>query len=98
MSSHGAWSYRSGEAKPSTALFRGVLESLARQGIKPEECLYVGNDIRNDIWPAGELGFRTALFAGDARSLRLRAEDPDCRDVRPDLVLTDLRQLLEVIG
>jgi putative hydrolase of the HAD superfamily len=92
------WSYLEREGKPSTALYRKLKYKLESASISAEQCLYVGNDIRNDIWPAGELGFRTALFAGDARSLRRRAEDPDCRDVRPDLVLTDLRQLLEVIG
>ncbi len=59
----------------------------------PEEILYLGNDIRNDIWPAQAEGFRTALFAGDRRSLRLRADDPDCGNVRPDWVVTGLEQL-----
>ena len=43
--------------------------------------------------PADAVGFQTALFAGDRRSLRLRTEDRRCLDLRPDLVLTDLGQL-----
>jgi hypothetical protein len=37
----------------------------------------------------------TALFAGDRRSLRLRKDDPSCRLLTPDLVITDLGQLIE---
>ncbi|MCG6861483.1 MAG: HAD family hydrolase, partial [Chromatiaceae bacterium] len=48
-----AWSYRLLEAKPSTRIFEEALSGLARiHGIAPQEVLYVGNDIRNDIWPA----------------------------------------------
>jgi putative hydrolase of the HAD superfamily len=56
--------------------------------------LYVGNDMRNDIVPAASVGFNTALFAGDQRSLRLRESDADCRNVTPDVIVTDLRQLI----
>ena len=52
----------------------------------------------NDIYPAKQLGFQTALFAGDARSLRLRADDPRCRNLSADLVLTDLEQLIGYIS
>jgi putative hydrolase of the HAD superfamily len=88
-----AWSYLLGQAKPSPALFAPVLERLSNRSIEPAEVLYVGNDRRNDIGPAAQLGCRTALFAGDRRSYRPRAEDPDLAGVRPDLVLTALEQL-----
>jgi len=35
------------------------------------------------------------LFAGDARSLRLRRDDSRCRRLKPNLVITDLLQLLD---
>ena len=44
-------------------------------------------------WARARAGLRTALFAGDARSLRLRRDDPRCAAVCPDLVLTGLSQL-----
>lgn len=92
-----AWSYRLGIAKPSTAIYEPALEGLRRaHRIKPDEVLYIGNDLRNDIWPAGELGMRTALFAGDARSLRLREDDPSLSDVAPDRVVTELRQVISL--
>jgi len=89
-----AFSYRYLEAKPSTRIYREALAALSRKyGIPPGEVLYVGNDIRNDIRPAARVGCRTALFAGDARSLRLREDDPSCAGVRAERVITDLRQI-----
>jgi putative hydrolase of the HAD superfamily len=49
-----------------------------------------------DIWPATQLGFKTALFAGDGRSLRLREDDERCRAVQPDLVIDHLSQLAQL--
>jgi putative hydrolase of the HAD superfamily len=93
-----AWSYHLLEAKPSTRIYDRALAALKdNRGIEPHEVLYVGNDLRNDIWPASLTGCRTALFAGDARSLRLRKDDPRCQDVAPDRVVTDLRQISDDI-
>lgn len=89
-----AWSYRWKEAKPSSRMLKAILYRLARyHGITPGETLVVGNDMRNDILPASRLGCPTALFAGDARSLRWRAEKPECRAVTPSLILTRMAQL-----
>jgi len=92
------YSYRFGVAKPSRRLFQLAARELDRLGIEIETTLYVGNDILNDILPARADGFQTALFAGDNRSLRKRSDDPRCADVKPDLVITDWRQIIEWIG
>jgi putative hydrolase of the HAD superfamily len=70
------YSYEAGEAKPSPRLFSRALDRLAPRGIGGENCLYVGNDMRNDIAGAAAVGCQTALFAGDGRSLRLREAGP----------------------
>lgn len=88
------YSYRQGRAKPDDAFFRQAVCRLAGLAILPEQTLYVGNDMRKDILPARSAGFQTALFAGDARSLRLREEDARCVGIRPDLVVTNLQQLI----
>ena len=88
-----AWSYRLGQAKPSASVFTPVLGALAARGIAATEVLYVGNDRRNDVWPAARLGWRTALFAGDRRSFRPREGDPQLAGVRPDALITELGQL-----
>jgi putative hydrolase of the HAD superfamily len=89
------YSYQHGRAKPGTALYKRAAEVLCRRGISPGEAIYVGNDMLNDILPACKLGFRTALFAGDARSLRRREQEQTLAGISPDLVLTELTQLVE---
>ena len=58
-----------------------------------DQVAYIGNDRRNDMAPAQDVGFQTILFAGDARSLRMRDDDPTCNHVQPDLRITHLDQL-----
>lgn len=88
-----AWSFQQGRAKPSPALWQPVADYLRAEGVAPEHVLMVGNDQRKDVEPARRWGFRTALFAGDARSLRV---DPG--SAPPDAVLTDLAQLGTLLG
>ncbi len=89
------WSYEQGEAKPSTALWQnGIHRLTSRYGIPADQILAVGNDTTNDIAPPKFLGCRTALFAGDARSLRL-STSPDSTHT-PDLVITELQQLTTI--
>ena len=88
-------SYLYGQAKPSLHLFDLAQKQLILRGIEPDSVLYLGNDMLNDIYPAHQTGFQTALFAGDARSLRWRKDDPRCYGLKPDLVVTDLMQILE---
>jgi putative hydrolase of the HAD superfamily len=91
------YSYKLGYAKPSFFMFDVAAEELEKMGVSPHSVLYVGNDRLNDIYPAKKAGFRTALFAGDARSLRLRENDPRCKDLSADIVITDLIQILDHI-
>ena len=91
------YSYKFEKAKPSAALFEMAAEKLMERKLPPATVLYLGNDMLNDIYPAKMAGFKTALFAGDKRSLRLRTADPRCRDLTPDLVVTDLEQLIPLI-
>jgi len=91
------FSFQHGRAKPGTYLFERVAESLGERNIRPDEALYVGNDTRNDVMPAGRVGMKTALFAGDDRSLRLRAGDSQVQGAAPDLIVTELAQVVECV-
>lgn len=90
-------SYRHGEAKPGRLLFDLARRELARHGVQPDDTLYVGNDMLNDIFAASQCGFRTALFAGDERSLRLRRGDRQVEGVQPDLIITQLSQIIKCV-
>jgi putative hydrolase of the HAD superfamily len=92
------FSWREGHAKPSPYLFNQAKTALLDMQIPPATVLVVGNDMRNDILPARSVGFKTALFAGDRRSLRLREGDDRCSGLEPDLIVTDLRQLIAATG
>lgn len=87
-----------GYSKPDPALFLHACHVLDAEGIAANECLYVGNDIRNDVWGAQQAGFATALFAGDPESVRWRKDDPVCAGVQPDTVIENHQELLKVVG
>jgi putative hydrolase of the HAD superfamily len=89
------YSYTFNHAKPSEYLFQIAAEQLEKINIPAYKTLFVGNDMRNDIYPAKKTGFKTALFAGDRRSLRMRQDDPRCKHLKADIIITDLIQLLE---
>ena len=91
------YSFEHGHAKPSPYLFDLAAAALKKKGIAPGRALYVGNDMAKDIRPAAMAGFKTALFAGDARSLRMSAGDPGRPEIRPDIVITALHQLEQYI-
>lgn len=90
------YSFAMGEAKPSARLFERAAARLAALGIQGREALYVGNDMRKDIVPAKAAGFKTALFAGDLRSLRLDKGEGGrgSRRGHTDYVLRDLQSLI----
>ena len=89
------FSYKFGYAKPSKFLFENASSRLKEINIPTDSVLYVGNDMLNDIYPAQRAGFMTGLFAGDARSLRLRSDESVCKKLSADIVITDLVQLLD---
>lgn len=92
------YSYRLGRAKPSASLFSPLISRLEEQyGIQPQETLYIGNDMLNDIYTAGESGCLTCLFAGDRRSLRLRQDNPCCKKLVPDAIVVSLDQVFSLL-
>jgi hypothetical protein len=83
--------------KPSPRLFRHALDQLKAHGVEPSQVLHVGSRITQDIVPARRLGLRTALFAGDKASLQATPEQLKDPAQRPDVMLTDLNQIAEVL-
>jgi FMN phosphatase YigB (HAD superfamily) len=83
--------------KPSERILRKVQNALKEQGLTPEEVLHVGNSVTRDLAPARRIGMRTALFAGDKDTLQATPEQLKDATTRPDVLITDLGQLAEVI-
>ena len=89
------FSYKFKRSKPDAFLFRALASALEKKyGLLPEEVLFIGNDMQKDVHAGHVAGFRTALFAGDRKSLRLREDVDPVRNTRPDYIITDLKQLL----
>jgi FMN phosphatase YigB (HAD superfamily) len=84
--------------KPSDTLFKLAAQALAEKGLRPGEVMHVGSSLARDIAPAKKHGFRTALFAGDKTSLSATPEQLKDPATRPDVMLTELPQVLEVIA
>lgn len=81
--------------KPSERLFRQALDVLVAQGISADEILHVGSRLEKDLVPARRLGMKTALFAGDKASLQATPEQLKAN--RPDVLLTSLDQIQEIL-
>jgi FMN phosphatase YigB (HAD superfamily) len=84
--------------KPSERLFRQALGLLGQRGLTPDQVLHVGSRVAHDIAPARRLGLRTALFAGDKASLQATPEQLKEPANRPDVLLTELSQMAEVVN
>jgi putative hydrolase of the HAD superfamily len=77
-----------GYRKPDRRLFQLALD---RMGVAAEHALYVGNDMHRDIFGAQEAGMTTVKFESD--------QGADVHlDCVPDYTITDLRDLLTILG
>jgi hypothetical protein len=84
--------------KPSERLFRHALDALKAKGLEPAEVIHVGSRIGQDIAIARRHGMRTALFAGDKASLQATPKQLKDGASRPDVLLTELSQIADVVG
>jgi FMN phosphatase YigB (HAD superfamily) len=84
--------------KPSERLFKHALAALGQRGIAPGHVLHVGSRMQQDIIPARRMGMRTALFAGDRAALQATPKQLKDSNIRPDVMLTELVQIGDVIG
>ena len=77
-----------GYRKPDRRIFQLALDGM---GVAPEHALYVGNDMHRDIFGAREAGMTTVMVESD--------QGADFHlDCVPDYTITDLRDLLTILG
>ena len=92
------YSYREKCSKPDVKLYNIMATQLYNKyGIEPEDAVFVGNDMYKDIYAAAAAGFKTVLYAGDLRSLRLRDEQPEVQGVTPNYTITELSQIMDIL-
>jgi hypothetical protein len=91
-------SFEIGRRKPARRMLAKVKEVLEEHHLEPGSVLHVSSRISQDLVPARRLGMRTALFAGDRDAVQATAEQLRDPVSRPDVLLTELGQIAEVVG
>jgi FMN phosphatase YigB (HAD superfamily) len=93
-----ALSYEVIARKPSEQVYRALIAKLAPRDIAPNQVLHVGSNLPNDLVPARRLGFRTGLYAGDKSSVVATKEQLNEPTSRPDVLVTELQQIADMVG
>nr|HMP16408.1 HAD family hydrolase [Gemmatales bacterium] len=83
--------------KPSERLYREMISKLRGFSIKPEETLHISNDLDNDLAPARKYGFLTCLYTGDSKSLIASPKLVEDKSTRPNVMITELPQVLDML-
>ncbi len=91
-------SHQYGLRKPSPTLFEQAAKQVRSLGWEPQEVLHVTHRLADDLVPAHEQGFRTALYAGDANCCRITTQQFQESPVKPDRIITQLSQVLQILG
>jgi FMN phosphatase YigB (HAD superfamily) len=91
-------SFGEGVRKPSKSLYLRAIERFRSLGLEPQQVLYVGARLREDLTIAKSLGFRTVLYAGDKVSLRAALADLRDPAVKPDRMITELIQVRDILS
>jgi FMN phosphatase YigB (HAD superfamily) len=90
-------SFQVGVRKPSLDLFRQAVAVFSQEGISADQILHIGSRIVNDLAPARRVGMKTGLFAGDKAGLQATPEQLKDATTRPDVLLTSLDQIKEIV-
>jgi putative hydrolase of the HAD superfamily len=77
-----------GYRKPDRRLFEFALRGM---GVAAQHTLFVGNDMHRDIYGARGAGMKTVMFDSDQGTKAYL-------DCVPDYTITDLRDLLKILG
>lgn len=91
-------SYQMAIRKPSRSLFAQAVSQLQNLGIAAEETLHVSCRLKTDLVPAKSAGMKTALLACEKKGLEAPADLLKDPETRPDRLLTDVSQIMSVIG
>lgn len=86
-----------GVRKPSPSLFTAGFAPLLRQGMDPNNILYISHRLEDDLAAARKSGVKTALYAADAGACHVEPAQLREPDMKPDRLLTDIRQIREIL-
>ena len=78
-----------GIRKPDPRIYHYATDTA---GVKPENSVYVGDNINRDVVGTKEAGFGMVIIVQDKRE----AVEPVSVDAQPDMVIQELRELLDI--
>jgi FMN phosphatase YigB (HAD superfamily) len=87
-----------GLKKPSETLYQQARQQFEQRQISPEQVLHVSHRLQDDLAVAKKYGFHTVLFAADKNSCRVQAADVRNPDWKPDRLITEIRQIRDIVG
>ncbi len=79
-----------GKRKPDPSIY---LEAAKRAGVKPNQCVYVGDNLKRDVTGTRLAGFGMVVIMISPEDL---AEATITAENRPDIIIHEFRQLLEI--
>ncbi len=93
-----ALSYQLEIRKPSPSLYQTIAARCLARGFAPGQVLYLTNRLTDDLGMAKQVGFHTGLMVVDEACTELTVADLKNPEYRPDRLLTDIRQILDIVG
>jgi putative hydrolase of the HAD superfamily len=79
-----------GKRKPDPSIY---LEAAKRAGVKPKQCVYVGDNLKRDVTGTRLAGFGMVIIMISPKDL---TEATITAENRPDVIIHEFRQLLDI--
>jgi FMN phosphatase YigB (HAD superfamily) len=79
-----------GKRKPDPSIY---LEAARRAGVDPSRCVYVGDNLKRDVTGTRAAGFGMVIIMVSLEEL---AEETITDDNRPDLIIHEFKELLDI--
>ena len=79
-----------GKRKPDPAIY---LEATRRAGVEPANCVYIGDNLKRDVTGTRDAGFGMVVIMISPEEL---AEETITDENRPDVIIHEFRQLLDI--
>ena len=80
-----------GKRKPNPSI---LLDAAQHLGVAPERCVYIGDRVDRDVAAAHKAGFSQAIILREPR--HRKPKEDELSNLIPDLLVTNLRQLLDI--
>lgn len=76
--------------KPNPEIY---LEAARRIGVKPQHCVYVGDNPVRDVEGVRDAGYAMSIILFEPATIK---KEPPRGDIKPDMMIKELRELLDI--